>query len=134
MDCKCDGPVVNGKLCPENIRASASRRNTLQKRQHVHRFGLSGNVRSESGFENKTLEKNGFLGALMSLDGEIVYFDAFTRAFGMCEASLSMSAEAKDAVRAFGAVIGKSDREEQLMQIDRIISEMTEICKKTKVK
>ena len=84
------------------------------------------------GFENKTLASRGFLGALASAEDGAVYFDAFTRAFDMTEKSFRMSAEAKNVVRAFGAVIGKSDGEEQLAQIDALIGDMTEICKKAK--
>ena len=84
------------------------------------------------GFENKTLMSCGFLEKLTSAEGDAVYFDAFTRAFDMTEKSLHIGAEAKRIVRAFGAVVGKSDGEEQLMQIDRLIAEMTEICKKAK--
>ena len=84
------------------------------------------------GFENKTLGEICFLQKLAEAEGDLVYFDAFSRAFGEIEPSLSMSAEAKATVRAFGGVIGKSDGEEQLMQIDRLIAEMTEICKKAK--
>ena len=84
------------------------------------------------GFENKTLEGCGFLQKLAAAEGDVVYFDAFSRAFAEIEPSLVMSAEAKATVRTFGTVIGKSDGEEQLMQIDRLIAEMTEICKKAK--
>lgn len=84
------------------------------------------------GFENKTLDEVGFLSKLVAAEGDLVYFDAFSRAFEKTEPSLVMSADAKATVRAFGGVIGKSDGEEQLMQIDYLISEMTEICKKAK--
>lgn len=84
------------------------------------------------GFENETLARCGFLEKLASSEGDAVYFDAFTRAFDETEKSLSMSAEAKSVVRAFGAVVGKSDGEEQLVQIDSLIADMTEICKKAK--
>ncbi|MBR6051971.1 MAG: stage III sporulation protein AB [Clostridia bacterium] len=84
------------------------------------------------GFDNKVLSSRGFLAALASAEEGAVYFDAFTRAFDMTEKSLYMSAEAKNVVRAFGSVIGKSDGEEQLARIDALISDMTEICKKAK--
>lgn len=84
------------------------------------------------GFENKTLASRGFLSALASAEGGAVYFDAFTRALDSTEQNFRMSAEAKRVVRSFGSIIGKSDGEEQLMQIDALISDMTEICKKAK--
>ena len=83
-------------------------------------------------FENKVLSARGFLGALASAEDGVVYFDAFTRALDMTEKSLCMSAEAKNVVRTFGSVIGKSDGEEQLARIDALIYDMAEICKKAK--
>ena len=83
-------------------------------------------------FENAVLEKNGFLKALADAESEEIYFDAFSRAFDMTEPSLSMSGEAKNLIRSFGGVIGKSSSEEQLSVIDRYISQMSEIYEKAK--
>lgn len=82
---------------------------------------------------SRYLESIGFMDALLKMEEDDVYYDAFSRVFAMCEDGFSMSEEARALIRAFGEKIGKSGGDEQLTSIEYYISELRGVMEKERV-
>lgn len=77
-------------------------------------------------FSNAVLEKNGFLPALRSHEGDEVYCDIWRTSFESCKKNICLSEKQRALALAFGDCIGKTNAPVQTKSFDYYIAEMSD--------